>query len=264
MGENKNHKSNGWALLPFLIFVTVFLGAGIILEVQGVDMAFYEFPAPIAALCGVISAFIVFKGTIKEKINDFVKGCGNEDIITMCIIYLLAGGFAAVTEAMGGIESTVNLGLTYVPAQYVTAGLFIIAAFVSVATGSSMGSIAAVGPIAVGVANAAGTDLALTLAAVLGGCMCGDNLSIISDTTIAATRTQGVAMKDKFRVNLLIVMPAALLTIVLLIFFGNPERVVEMETYEYNLIKVIPYIWNECFCCVNWWYFYFRSYRNFL
>ncbi|MGF7185859.1 Na+/H+ antiporter NhaC [Desulfitispora alkaliphila] len=239
---NEETKPNGFALIPFLVFVAIFLGSGILLELQGVEYAFYQLPAPVAAMCGIITAFLLFKGTVEEKFNDLVKGCGNKDIIIMCIIYLLAGGFAAVTKAMGGIDSTVNLGLTYIPAEYITAGIFLISVFISVATGSSMGSIAAVAPIAVALAHTAGLNMPLTLAAVLGGCMCGDNLSIISDTTIAATRTQGVAMKDKFKVNFFIVLPALIITVILLLIFGRPETVVEIETHNYDLIKVMPYI----------------------
>lgn len=239
---NDKIKANGKALIPFLVFIIIYLGSGIILQSQGVEMAFYQFPAPIAVFLGVVVAFFILKGTIEEKFMDFVKGCGNEDIIIMCTIYLLAGAFAGVSKAMGGIDSTVNLGLTYIPAQYVTAGLFIISAFIALATGTSCGSLAAVAPIAVGLAAKAGLNLPLTMAAVVGGCMFGDNLSIISDTTIAATRTQGCEMKDKFRVNLFIVLPAAIITIILLLIFGRPEIIPEVQSYDYNLVKVLPYI----------------------
>lgn len=235
-------KANGWALLPFVVFIGIFLGSGIILEMQGVDMAFYKFPSPVAAMVGIIFAFIMFKGTIEEKFNDFIKGCGDNDIIVMCTIYLLAGAFSTVTRSMGAIDSAVNLGLTYIPAQYVVAGLFVISMFLSTAIGTSMGSIGAIGPIAYGIAVAAGLNVPLTMAAVLGGCMCGDNLSIISDTTIAATKTQGCEMRDKFKLNFWIVLPAALITIILLLVFGRPEYVTEIEVGTYNLIKVLPYV----------------------
>jgi Na+/H+ antiporter NhaC len=192
-------------------------------------MAFYQFPAPVAVFCGYYYAFILLKGTINEKFESFIKGCGNPDIIIMCIIYLLAGAFAGVSKAMGGVDSTVNLGLTYIPAQYVVVGLFIIAGFISTATGTSVGSIVALGPIAVGIASKAGLSLPLTLAAVCGGAMFGDNLSIISDTTIAATRTQGCDMRDKFKVNIFIAAPAAILTIVLLLIFGHPTTIPAMQ-----------------------------------
>lgn len=239
--QNKTPYS-GMALIPFIVFIGVYLGSGLILQAKGVEMAFYQFPAPVAVFCGIITAFILLKGTINEKFESFIKGCGNPDIIIMCIIYLLAGAFASVSKAMGGVDSTVNLGLTYIPAQYVVVGLFIIAGFISTATGTSVGSIVALGPIAVGIASKAGLSLPLTLAAVCGGAMFGDNLSIISDTTIAATRTQGCDMRDKFKVNIFIAAPAAILTIVLLLIFGHPTTIPAMQTYDFNIIKVLPYI----------------------
>ncbi|MCY6372715.1 Na+/H+ antiporter NhaC family protein [Clostridium ganghwense] len=235
-------KANGKALIPFLTFILIYLGSGIILQSKGVEMAFYQFPAPVAVFCGVIVAFIMFKGTINEKFMTFIHGCGNEDIIIMCTIYLLAGAFAGVSKAMGGVDSTVNLGLTFIPAQYITAGLFVISAFIAIATGTSCGALAAVAPIAVGLAAKAGLSLPLTMAAVVGGSMFGDNLSVISDTTIAATRTQGCQMRDKFKLNLFIALPPAIITIILLIIFGHPTSAVQMQSYDYNIIKVLPYL----------------------
>lgn len=242
--ENKTKKplSSGLALIPFVVFVAIYLGSGVILQSRGVEMAFYQFPAPVAAFCGIVVAFLLLKGSINEKFDTFVKGCGNPDIIIMCTIYLLAGAFAAVSKSMGGVDSTVNLGLTYIPAQYIVAGLFLISCFISLSTGTSVGSIVAVAPIAVGLAQKAGLSLPLTLAAVLGGSMFGDNLSVISDTTIAATRTQGCEMRDKFRVNIFIAAPAAIITLVLLFILGKPEVIPAMQTYDYNIIKVLPYI----------------------
>lgn len=242
MNKENKIKANGLALIPFLVFIIIYLGSGIILQSKGVEMAFYQFPAPVAVFCGVVVAFIMFKGTLNDKFMRFVEGCGNNDIIIMCTIYLLAGAFAGVSKAMGGVDSTVNLGLTFIPAQFILAGLFVISAFISIATGTSCGALAAVAPIAVGLASKAGLNVPLTMAAVVGGCMFGDNLSVISDTTIAATRTQGCEMRDKFKVNLFIALPAALLTIVLLIIFGKPSVVPEMQVYDYNLIKVLPYL----------------------
>ncbi|WP_443110655.1 Na+/H+ antiporter NhaC family protein [Caloramator sp. mosi_1] len=160
----------------------------------------------------------------------------------MCIIYLLAGAFATVSKVIGGVDSTVNLGLTYIHPNYIIAGLFVIACFISLATGTSVGSIVAIGPIAVGLAQKAGLSLPLTLASLLGGAMFGDNLSVISDTTIAATRTQGCEMRDKFRVNIFIDLPAAVITLILLVIFGRPETIPSLQVYDYNLIKVIPYL----------------------
>lgn len=239
--ENKA-KPSFVGLIPFLIFVAIYLGTGVVLQMKGVGMAFYQLPAPVAVFVGIIAAFILFKGSIIEKFDTFLEGCGHQDIITMCIIYLLAGAFAGVSKAMGGVDATVNMGLTYIPAHYIAAGLFIIASFISTATGTSVGAIVSITPIAVGLAEKSGVPLPLILAAVMGGAMFGDNLSVISDTTIAATKTQGVEMRDKFRVNLYIAAPAAIITIILLLVFGKPDHVPHIEVLAYNFLKVLPYL----------------------
>lgn len=230
------------ALIPFLVFIGVYLGTGIYLELTGVAFAFYQFPAPLAAILGVITAFIMLKGTFNSKFDTFIEGCADSNILTMCIIYLLAGGFATVCSAMGGIDATVNLGLTYIPAEYVGVGIFVIASFIATATGTSVGSAAAIGPIAVAVAEKTGTPLPLILGCVIGGIMLGDNLSIISDTTIASTRTQGCEMKDKFRLNLWLTIIPALVTIALLMVTASGTTLTTQETYEYDIVKVLPYI----------------------
>lgn len=242
MDQNKKIKPSGKALIPFAVFIFLYLGVGIILETSGTEMAFYQLPAPVAIIVGVVVAFIIFKGSIEEKFSQFAKGCGNENILIMCFIYLFAGAFATVAKSMGGVDSTVNLGLSFIPAQYITAGLFIIAAFISVATGTSMGTISTVAPIAIATAEKAGLNMTLIVAAIIGGAMFGDNLSVISDTTIAATRTQNCELKDKFKVNFYIALPAAVLTFVLLIIFGKPETIVPIQKLDYNIVKVIPYI----------------------
>lgn len=239
---NTKAKGSFKGLIPFLVFIGFYLGSGIILDSMGVELAFYQLPAPVAIFPGIIVAFLLFKGSIKEKFETFLEGCGHQDIITMCIIYLLAGGFAIVSKSMGGVDSTVNLGLTYVPSHYIAPGLFVIAGFISTATGTSVGSIVSLAPIAVGLAEKSGVSMPLVLAALMGGAMFGDNLSIISDTTIAATRTQGVEMKDKFRVNIKIAAPAAILTLLLLVVFGKPEIAPETGVYAFNIVKVLPYI----------------------
>ena len=242
MDKNEKIKPSGKALIPFAVFIFLYLGVGIILEFSGTEMAFYQLPAPVAIIVGVVVAFIIFKGSIEEKFSHFAKGCGNENILIMCFIYLFAGAFATVAKSMGGVDSTVNLGLSFIPAQYITAGLFIISAFISVATGTSMGTISTVAPIAIATAEKAGLNMTLIVAAIIGGAMFGDNLSVISDTTIAATRTQNCELKDKFKVNFYIALPAAVLTFVLLIVLGKPETIVPIQKLDYNLVKVIPYI----------------------
>ena len=235
-------KPNGLALIPFVIFIAIYMGAGIYYQVKGTEMAFYQFPSVTAMFLAVLAAFIMFKGTINEKFDVFAKGAANVDILTMLVIYILAGAFAQVAANMGGRESTVNLGLSLIPVQFLAAGLFVISAFMGTATGSSMGTVSAVIPIAVGIAEKGGLSLTVVIGAVVGGAMFGDNLSMISDTTIAATRSQRCEMRDKFRVNFLVALPAALVTLVLLLIVGRPEVVMPLDQLPFDLIKVAPYL----------------------
>lgn len=237
-------KSNGVALIPFVLFVVIYLGAGIIYQIQGVENAFYQFPPVVAILIATIVAFIMFNrgSSISDNFATFAKGAGNVDVMTMLMIYLLAGAFSTVASAMGGIDSTVNLGVTLIPAQFIAAGVFVIAAFLSVATGTSMGTVGALVPIALGLADKAGLSIPLVLAACLSGAMFGDNLSMISDTTIASTRTQRVELKDKFRTNFWIALPAAIITVVLLIVFSHPAAAATASAGDFSLVKVLPYI----------------------
>lgn len=242
--ENKNlkPKANGAALLPFIVFVLVYLATGIILNAMDVEMAFYQVAAPVCILPAIILAFFMFKGTVDDKFNDFVRGCGDENIIIMCLIYLLAGAFATVSNASGGVDSVVNFALSLIPVQYITAGIFLIGCFISISTGTSVGTISAVGPIAVGVAQKGNLPLALIIGSLVGGAMFGDNLSVISDTTIAATRTQNVEMKDKFRANIKLAIPAAIITFIILLVVGKPEGEVVLDDLSYNFVLIIPYL----------------------
>lgn len=242
MNNNNEIKANGIALLPLLVFIGTYLGVGITLHLRGVSMAFYQFPVLTAALIGTILAFFLYKGTIDERFDAFVEGCADSNIITMAMILLLAGAFAGVSKAVGGVDSTVNLSLTLIPPRFVVPGLFIISAFISTATGTSFGTIVAVGPIAVGIASKTGIPLQYVFAAVAGGSMFGDNLSMISDTTIAATKSQGCEMNDKFKVNFLIAAPAALISIILMFIFSAPDMIPTLESYDYNIVKVLPYV----------------------
>ena len=242
MKKTKEKKGNGWALLPFLIFVAIYLGAGLILQHQGVEMAFYQFPSVTAMFLAVLVAFAMSKGNMSERFRVFAEGAGQEDVLTMLVIYLLAGAFSAVAGKMGGLDATINLGLSHVPVQFLAAGMFLISAFMGTATGSSMGTISAIVPIAVGVADKSGLSVPFMLGACVGGAMFGDNLSMISDTTIAATRSQNCEMRDKFRVNFFIALPAALIALAIFLFLGRPDTQPAMEELSYNLIKVLPYV----------------------
>ena len=240
--KNLNEKRpSGLALLPFAMFIVIYMGAGIYYQVKGMEMAFYQFPPAPAMFLAVLVAFIMFKGTINEKFDTFAKGAANVDILTMLMIYILAGAFANVAAVMGGRESTVNLGLSLVPVEFLAAGLFVISAFMGTATGSSMGTVTAVIPIAVGIAEKGGLSLTVVIGAVVGGAMFGDNLSFISDTTIVATRTQGCQMSDKFKVNIRIALPIAILTGLIYVLVGSGvENAYAPAPIEW--VKVIPYL----------------------
>ena len=224
------------ALLPIGIFLVIFLGAGIVFR------DFYAMPAIVAFLIALFAAFLQNrKVSFDEKIRIIARGVGEENIITMSLIFLSAGAFSGAVSAAGGVESTVALGLSLIPGHFIIAGLFIISCFISVSMGTSMGTIAALAPIAVGISENAGFPMAVCIAAVVCGAMFGDNLSMISDTTIAAVKTQGCEMKDKFKANFLIVLPAALVTVV---YFWFITRGMEfsVESGEYHLLQVIPYL----------------------
>lgn len=228
------------ALLPLGAFLAIYLGTGAYYQSQGVDFAFYQLKAPVAILPAILLALLLAKGSLNARIEHFLKGMGDNNILLMCLVFLLSGAFAAITKSIGGVDATVNLGLSALPASLILPGLFVIAAFISTAMGTSMGTIAAVAPIAVGVTEASDLSITLTLGAVVGGAMFGDNLSIISDTTIAATRTQGCNMKDKFKTNLLIAAPAAVLTLIALGFLGESAQVNLPESS--NAFLALPYI----------------------
>lgn len=241
--EDKQSKGlGGAAFIPILLFVVLYVGAGIFYESQGVDFAFYQFPSIASVFITIVVAFLMSRGTLNERFQVFARGIANEGVITMLIIYMLAGGFSGMATAMGGRDAVVNLGLSFVPVQFLAVGVFIISAFMGTATGTSVGTISAVIPIAIGLADKGGLNVALIIGACIGGAMFGDNLSMISDTTIAATQTQGVEMKDKFRVNFLIALPAAVCTIIALLIFGSGAEPVAMDELTYSLPKIIPYL----------------------
>lgn len=238
MASSKTITPQFSALIPLFVFVFTFLGVGIYLN------DFYALPAPIAVIVGIIVAFLMFKQTINSKINTLLKGCGDDKILTMCLIYLLAGAFATITKTTGSVDAIVNLGLDFIAIQYIYFGVFIIAAFLSVSTGTSVGAIVALAPIVIGFAEKSNVDLAILCGALLGGSMFGDNLSIISDTTIAATQSLGCKMSDKFKQNIKIALPAALFTIAILVFQGLQldSNLEDTTVYTYSVLKIAPYI----------------------
>ena len=230
-------KGNPFALLPLLVFLVLFVGSGIITG------DFYKMPVVVAFLISAaVALFSNRKASLQDKIDVFCKGAGDANIILMIVIFLLAGGFSGVAKAMGGVDSTVNLSLSILPANLLVVGLFVIGCFISVSMGTSVGTISALAPIGLGIYEKTGMSLPLIMGAIVGGAMFGDNLSMISDTTIAAVRTQGCELKDKFKTNFLIVLPAAIITIVLLGVITSGHVVNNNEVYNYEIIKVVPYI----------------------
>ena len=236
---NDYKKTSAIVLLPFLVFIIVFLGSGIVLG------DFYAFPAPVAALCGVLVAFLLPQSTFKKKIEYFLMGCGDKNILMMGVIYLLAGAFATVSKSIGSVEAIVNLGIKYLSAEYILVGVFLIASFLSTSSGTSVGTIVSLSPIAFGLANSFGIDVNMVGAALLCGAMFGDNLSFISDTTIAATQTMGCEMKDKFKENIKIAFPAFLLSAIVFIYLGSNANTISanyQEIGETSIILIFPYL----------------------
>ena len=233
----KEKKGRAIALLPIGVFLIIFLGAGIVFQ------DFYAMPAIVAFLIALFVAFLQNKElSFNKKIEVIAKGVGEENIITMSLIFLCAGGFSGAVTAAGGVDSTVNLGLSLIPAHFAVAGLFLIGCFISVSMGTSMGTIAALAPIAVGISEKTGFALSICIGAVVCGAMFGDNLSMISDTTIAAVKTQGCEMKDKFKANFFIVLPAAIITVLIFWFATRNMNFHLEENLSYSLWEVLPYM----------------------
>lgn len=228
-----------FALLPFFVFVVIFAGAGII------SKDFYSMPAYVAFLIALFVAFLQNRSlSFDEKLKIVAKGAGDVNIITMVLIFLVAGAFSGVVTAAGGVESTVNFGLSILPAKFIVVGLFVIGCFISLSMGTSMGTISALAPIALGVSQQTGFSIEICIGATVCGAMFGDNLSMISDTTIAATRTQGVEMHRKFQANLKIAIPAAAATVLLYLLLSpavHPDRAVGSAGWG-AFFAMLPYI----------------------
>jgi Na+/H+ antiporter NhaC len=229
-------KGNPWALIPFLVFLILFIGSGIITG------DFYAFPVIVAiTIAGAVALAMNRKETFARKVDIFSQGAGNLNVMMMVVIFLLAGAFSATAKGMGAVDATVNFALSFVPQNLLIVGLFIIACFISLAMGTSVGTIAALAPIGVGISDQTELSVAFVTAAIIGGSMFGDNLSFISDTTITAVRSQGVQMKDKFKVNFWIVLPAAIVTSIILGVMTIGETA-QVDHVSFNWIKILPYI----------------------
>lgn len=240
MKENKiiplNNKPNIWALTPLFVFLCLYLVTSLIVN------DFYKIPITVAFLVSSVYAICITKGLpLNSRIMQFSSGAADKNIMLMIWIFILAGAFAQSAKDIGAIDATVNLTLQLLPSNLLLAGIFLAACFISLSVGTSVGTIVALVPVVAGIADKTGMDMPFMTAIVVGGAFFGDNLSFISDTTIAATRTQGCAMRDKFRSNFLIVLPAALLVLGWYIFKGMNLTIVQ-ETTQVEWIKVIPYL----------------------
>ncbi|MBQ9942403.1 MAG: Na+/H+ antiporter NhaC family protein, partial [Christensenellaceae bacterium] len=236
-------KGNAWALLPIGIFILFYLGLGIVFEYGlKIHMGFYNIPIVVIFMLALLVACLQNrKLKFDDKLSIMGKGVGDKNIVTMLLIFLAAGIFVGVV-GRGSAESVAYFMLSIIPAQYAVAVLFIVSCFVSTAMGTSVGTITLITPIAVAVSTASGFAAPLCIGAVVGGAMFGDNLSFISDTTIAACNGQGCAMKDKFRANFLIALPAALVALVIILLVSANSDISGTIAHEYDLLQIIPYI----------------------
>jgi Na+/H+ antiporter NhaC len=231
-----NNKKGILALSPLVVFIVLYL----VLSLIAGD--FYKVPITVAFMIASIYAVAISGGyPLAKRINIFSRGAGASSLLLMLWIYVLAGAFAASAKEMGSIDATVNLAVNALPSSMLLPGLFIAACFISISIGTSVGTVVALVPIAVGIAQSTGANLPLTTAIIVGGAYFGDNLSFISDTTVVATQTQGCKMSDKFRVNFMIVIPAAVLILIVYAFMGmNMKAPANVPGVEF--MKVIPYL----------------------
>ena len=239
----KNRRSNPVALVPILVFLVLYLGTGIIFEyVMKIPMGFYNVPIIVAFMAAILVACMQ-NSQLKfdEKLQVMANGLADKNIITMLLIFITAGIFVGVV-GRSSAESVAYCMLSLIPARFSVAVLFVVACFVSVAMGTSVGTITLLVPIAAAVSKASGFDLPFCVGSVMGGAMFGDNLSFISDTTIAACNGQGCKMKDKFRENFGIAMPAAAATLIVILILSFQTTIKGHLSQPYNIIQDIPYV----------------------
>ena len=229
-------KMNGWlALSPLAVFLVTYLASSLVAH------DFYKVPVASAFLIASVYAMLITKGAVAERISIFSSGAGNKNVLLMIWIFVMAGAFATTAKAIGSVEATVNLTLTVLPGKWLLAGLFLASCFISMSIGTSVGTVVALVPIASGLAEQSGLSLAMLTGLIVGGAFFGDNLSFISDTTIASTTSQGCSMSDKFKANIWICGPAALIVTVIYIIIGlNHGATPEIGEIEY--VKLIPYL----------------------
>ena len=225
-----------WALSPLLVFLCLYLVVSLVVN------DFYKVPITVAFLVSSVYAVCITKGlSLNDRIMQYSQGAANKNVMLMIWIFILAGAFAQSAKDIGAIDATVNLTLQLLPSNLLLAGFFLAACFISLSIGTSVGTVVALVPVIAGIAEKTGMNMGFMTAIVVGGAFFGDNLSFISDTTIAATRTQGCAMRDKFKVNFRIVLPAALVVLGYYVYRGL-GMVVPQEVQTIEWVKVIPYL----------------------
>ncbi|MBQ1423498.1 MAG: Na+/H+ antiporter NhaC family protein [Lachnospiraceae bacterium] len=240
--EKEKKNLGGLAFLPLIVFLALYIGTGVILTIAGAESTFGAFPRHVALLVGFGVALLIQPGqSIQEKTDLFCHHMGNAGVMQVILIYLMASGFQGAAATMGGKESVVNMALHFIPVQLLIPGVFLMCCLISTAIGTSMGTIAAMGPVALSVAQGAGLSTAITAAAVIGGSYFGDNLSMISDTTISAAKGCGSEMRDKFFMNGAIALPAAIIAIILYAMIGAGGSGA-VEAGSFSAIKVLPYL----------------------
>lgn len=242
---NSSQKKNygAWSFIPLIAFLITYLGSGVFFAAMGyAGDSFKQIPRMFALVVALLCCVAMGgkERSLEYRMDKFCEGMANQGTMIMLMVFLLAGAFSGVAKAMGGVDATANLGLSLIPSKFILGGIFLISAFVATAMGTGMGTISAIGPIAIAIAEGSGVSMSVAIATVVGGAMFGDNLSMISDTTIAATRGAGCEMRDKFKMNGLIAAVAAIITIVILSVTSSPAEITGV--YEYDLIKVVPYV----------------------
>lgn len=223
------------ALSPLIVFLVLYLATSIIAQ------DFYKMPISVAFLISAVYSIVISNGKLPERTERYCQGAGSNTMMLMVLIFVLAGAFAASAKAMGAVDSTVNLTLRMLPPSFILPGIFLASCFISLSIGTSCGTIAALMPVAVGLASSAGISIPLMIGLVIGGTYFGDNLSFISDTTIIATQTQGCSMDDKFKANARIVFPVALIMLIIYYAIGA-DISLTAEVGNYSIIKVLPYL----------------------
>lgn len=234
----------GKALLPLVLFLGLYVGCGVVFLIQGVEKPFNIMSRYVAMIAGILSALFFYAKdkTIAEKIDIYCENAGRPGVMQLGLIVLMAGAFASGATAAGGKDSIVNLGVSLIPSHFLVPGIFIMCAIISTCIGTSMGTLAAMIPVAFALAEGAGLNSAMCGAACIGGSFFGDNLSMISDTTITATKGVGAEMKDKFRMNFMIALPAAVITVILYTILSINAGSSAVTPGDYNILACIPYI----------------------